>query len=61
MVCAYCQNTHLLNRNAPTSSRCRLPSVPTANPCGYCMNAFVVMMKYPDSHEPRNSMIVATR
>src|SRR6202040_3223993 len=52
MVCAYCQNTHLLNTSDQKSASSIWPWESMRWPVGYCIQALVATMKYPESHEP---------
>src|SRR3954451_9521398 len=60
MLCAYCQPTHGLVSRPQSESSCTLSPTPE-DATGCCIQAFVAMMKKPDSHEPTNMKIAETQ
>src|SRR4029077_12919117 len=55
MVCAYCQSTHLLISSDQKLASSICPRESTRWPVGYCIQALVATMKYPESHEPNQT------
>src|SRR5215470_2637074 len=56
MLCRYCQPAQGFRIKSQKLDNPAEPSCCTAYPTGYCIHASVAMMKYPDSHEPMNTI-----